>query len=64
MHGDLRPSSLKLKGILKINGFGKPFEQFKSGEAESYESPEMLSGLKHYKSDVWSLGVILFELAT
>ena len=23
----------------------------------------MLAGLKHYKSDVWSLGVILFELA-
>ena len=26
MHGDLRPSSLKLKEILKVDGFGKPFE--------------------------------------
>jgi len=61
-HYDLKPQNLFIKadGAVKVGNFGgeqRPPEP-------AYMSPEMLRGKWDMKTDIWSLGCILFELCT
>ncbi|KAJ0392669.1 hypothetical protein P43SY_006948 [Pythium insidiosum] len=73
MHRDLKPANIFLttKGVVKLGdlGLGRQLGEH-SLEARSkvgtplYMSPEVLRGDAYdWKSDVWSLGCILYELA-
>ncbi|KAG3042208.1 hypothetical protein PC119_g321 [Phytophthora cactorum] len=73
MHRDLKPANifLTLKGVVKVGdlGLGRYLSE-NTMEARSkvgtplYMSPEVLRGESYdWKSDVWSLGCILYELA-
>lgn len=73
MHRDLKPANifLTLKGVVKVGdlGLGRHLSE-DTMEAHSkvgtplYMSPEVLRGDGYdWKSDVWSLGCILYELA-
>ncbi|XP_011016552.1 PREDICTED: mitogen-activated protein kinase kinase 2-like, partial [Populus euphratica] len=74
IHRDLKPSNLLVnhRGEVKITDFGvSAIMQSTSGQANSfvgtynYMSPERISGGKYgYKSDIWSLGLVLLECAT
>eukprot|EP00644_Phytophthora_capsici_P010418 jgi/Phyca11/548748/estExt2_Genewise1Plus.C_PHYCAscaffold_300061 len=73
MHRDLKPANifLTLKGVVKVGdlGLGRYLSE-NTMEARSkvgtplYMSPEVLRGESYdWKSDVWSMGCILYELA-
>ncbi|KAJ6742741.1 MAP KINASE KINASE [Salix viminalis] len=74
IHRDLKPSNLLInhRGEVKITDFGvSAIMQSTSGQANTfvgtyvYMSPERISGERYdYKSDIWSLGLILLECAT
>ena len=53
-------------GTVKLSGFQVigPLEQRRlMGDASKYRSPEMYNGTVCMKSDVWSLGISLIEMA-
>ncbi|KAG7393932.1 Serine/threonine-protein kinase Nek7 [Phytophthora pseudosyringae] len=73
MHRDIKPANifLTLKGVVKVGdlGLGRYLSE-NTMEARSkvgtplYMSPEVLRGESYgWKSDVWSIGCILYELA-
>ncbi|CAK7352544.1 unnamed protein product [Dovyalis caffra] len=74
IHRDLKPSNLLInhRGEVKITDFGvSTIMQSTSGQANTfvgtynYMSPERISGGRYgYKSDIWSLGLVLLECAT
>ncbi|KAF8401035.1 hypothetical protein HHK36_014338 [Tetracentron sinense] len=74
IHRDLKPSNLLVnhRGEVKITDFGvSAILATTSGQANTfvgtynYMSPERISGGKYgYKSDIWSLGLVLLECAT
>ncbi|KAL2713782.1 serine/threonine-protein kinase nekl-2-like isoform X1 [Vespula squamosa] len=73
LHRDLKPENILLTGrkgdIVKISDFGvsKDIQEESMSCAGSYcyMAPEMLSNQPYdLKSDVWSMGVILYELVT
>ncbi|KAH9802015.1 mitogen-activated protein kinase kinase 2 [Citrus sinensis] len=74
IHRDLKPSNLLInhRGEVKITDFGvSAIMASTSGQANTfvgtynYMSPERISGGKYgYKSDIWSLGLVLLECAT
>ncbi|XP_061966161.1 mitogen-activated protein kinase kinase SIPKK-like [Populus nigra] len=74
IHRDLKPSNLLInhRGEVKITDFGvSAIMQSTSGQANTfvgtynYMSPERISGGRYdYKSDIWSLGLVLLECAT
>lgn len=73
MHRDLKPANvfLTLNGTVKVGdlGLGRIFseqtaEAFSKVGTPLYMSPEVLGGKGYeWKSDVWSLGCVLYELA-
>lgn len=73
MHRDLKPANIFLtrKGVIKVGdlGLGRELSQnttaaFSKVGTPLYMSPEVLTGKGYeWKSDVWSLGCILYELA-
>ncbi|KAK0570706.1 hypothetical protein LWI29_005282 [Acer saccharum] len=74
IHRDLKPSNLLINhsGEVKITDFGvSAIMASTSGQANTfvgtynYMSPERITGGKYsYKSDIWSLGLVLLECAT
>ncbi|KAL7136806.1 hypothetical protein ABFS83_10G054800 [Erythranthe nasuta] len=74
IHRDLKPSNLLInhRGEVKITDFGvSTILGSKSSVADSivgtyvYMSPERISGGHYgYKSDIWSLGLVMLECAT
>lgn len=75
IHRDLKPSNIVIKQDNKnvaICDFGSAIQVKESGEfaiegfTRWYKCPEMLFGSRNYRYevDIWSLGCILFELAT
>ncbi|XP_042508599.1 mitogen-activated protein kinase kinase 2 [Macadamia integrifolia] len=74
IHRDLKPSNLLINhmGAVKITDFGvSTIKESTSGQANTfvgtynYMSPERISGgVYSYKSDIWSLGLVLLECAT
>ncbi|XP_038696144.1 mitogen-activated protein kinase kinase 2-like isoform X2 [Tripterygium wilfordii] len=74
IHRDLKPSNLLInhRGEVKITDFGvSTVMASTSGQANTflgtynYMSPERIIGGSHsYKSDIWSLGLVLLECAT
>ncbi|KAJ8766683.1 hypothetical protein K2173_004507 [Erythroxylum novogranatense] len=74
IHRDLKPSNLLInhRGEVKITDFGvSAMLPSTTGQANTfvgtrnYMSPERITGGSHsYKSDIWSLGLVLLESAT
>ncbi|OWZ13565.1 NEK protein kinase [Phytophthora megakarya] len=74
LHRDLKPKNILLDGddIVKLTDFGvskmlqSTFDCAKTVTGTPhYMAPELLEGSAYdYKSDVWSLGCVLYELAT
>lgn len=73
MHRDLKPANVLVsKGVLKLAdlGLGRHFgpetqEAFSKVGTPYYVSPEVVRGTGYdWKSDIWSLGALLYELAT
>ncbi|XP_039166079.1 mitogen-activated protein kinase kinase 2-like [Eucalyptus grandis] len=74
IHRDLKPSNLLInhRGEVKITDFGvSAIMASTSGQANTfvgtynYMSPERIIGNNYgYKSDIWSLGLVLLECAT
>ncbi|KAG7208284.1 hypothetical protein KM043_014526 [Ampulex compressa] len=74
LHRDLKPENIMLTGsrgdIVKIGDFGvsKNFEDESTtcrAGSYYYMAPEMLMGEAYdYKCDIWSMGVVLYEMIT
>ena len=74
MHRDLKPANIFIdqQGSLKVGDLGlsrqlssQTFEAFSRVGTPLYMSPEVLQGKGYdWKSDVWSLGCIAYELCT
>jgi len=74
MHRDIKPDNILVnsKGFVKLTDFGigkqMDSEEFLAGTfvgTMNYMSPERMEGEKyHYEGDIWSLGIVLIELAT
>ncbi|EEC80000.1 hypothetical protein OsI_21652 [Oryza sativa Indica Group] len=74
IHRDLKPSNILINhmGEVKISDFGvSAIIASSSAQRDTftgtynYMAPERISGQKHgYMSDIWSLGLVILELAT
>lgn len=75
IHADLKPENILLEDYstcdVKIIDFGSCYyldgveELPEYLQSRSYRAPEIILGMEYdYKIDIWSLGCILFELAT
>jgi NIMA (never in mitosis gene a)-related kinase len=74
MHRDIKPANIFIAGnnVLKLGDLGlgrvlsnESVEAFSKVGTPLYMSPEVLHGQGYdFKSDVWSLGCLLYELAT
>ena len=68
IHLDIKPSNLFMKGnLIKIGDFGHMIDNFSEVINEgdiAYAAPEVLQGCGCAESDVFSLGLVLFEAAT
>lgn len=71
MHGNLKPSCLFIKDkVIKIGGFSNTRKISKDSKEirrevrfNSYQSPESVrDNIFNHKSDIWSLGMILYVL--
>jgi NIMA (never in mitosis gene a)-related kinase len=74
MHRDIKPANVLVgsNGALKVGDLGlgrqlseQTMEAFSKVGTPYYVSPEVVRGAGYdWKSDVWSLGCLLYELAT
>lgn len=73
IHRDLKPANILLKnGKIKIADFGFAMKSSESKKYSSYNvgspiymPPEALNDNKYsFKSDIWVIGVIIYELLT
>ncbi len=75
LHRDLKPGNIRVtpEGDVKILDFGAGRAEFESREAKteaftfgsmSYMAPERLDGFDSHAADVYSLGVVLYEMIT
>lgn len=70
IHRDLKPDTILIeKGQLKISDFGtaqmvhmETLSSLKGGYTPLYAAPEAFDGRAYPATDLWSLGVILYEL--
>ena len=74
IHRDIKPANILINtdGIVKLTDFGisRSLETSQNLAdtfvgSKSYMSPERITGKKYsYPSDIWSLGLVIYELAT
>mmetsp|Transcript_63714 Transcript_63714/g.132674 ORF Transcript_63714/g.132674 Transcript_63714/m.132674 type:complete len:301 (+) Transcript_63714:202-1104(+) len=74
IHRDIKPSNILLnsRGQVKLSDFGMSTQLANTLDpantwvgSTTYMSPERISGLQYvWNSDIWSLGITLFELGT
>ena len=71
VHRDLKPQNILLhKGVVKVSDFGtskmvhetQSLRSLHEGFTPKYAAPEAFDGKAYPATDVWSLGVILYEL--
>lgn len=73
IHRDIKPANILVShtGVVKLCDFGCSKRVSELSKATSciigtpvYMAPELIKGMPHQKSDIWSMGCSLFELAT
>lgn len=73
IHRDIKPANILVShtGVVKLCDFGCSKRVSELSKATSciigtpvYMAPEFIKGMPHQKSDIWSMGCSLFELAT
>lgn len=73
LHRDIKPANILVShtGVVKLCDFGCSKRVSELSKATSciigtpvYMAPELIKGVPHQKSDIWSMGCSLFELAT
>jgi|688.fasta_scaffold216605_2 serine/threonine protein kinase len=78
IHRDLKPDNILIEsnlGLAKLSDFGISKQLIQNHQHEEhtrtytgtlcYMSPERLLGMEYsYPSDIWSLGVVIYEMAT